>query len=152
MQSPPNHTTSNFISWGDWVAIYAIDPIGNPNEYLPGCIWQLPSGKDSFHTTISNPECRNEIMKLLTFSVDKLQICVWSYERYWRGNEKGPCHCCEINFQDCLDCFNCFNNNFEDVDKKLSVCLLSDKMKASQGNENLSCYRCLNMKKPNLNC
>jgi hypothetical protein len=79
-----------------------------------------------------------------------MHVCIWSYERYWKDKNSGPCLCCELNFNDCYECYQCFKNSKMEDDGKLNECLLSDR-KTSK-NENLSCYKCLNIKNPTFNC
>lgn len=150
IDSPIHHTNSNLFYWGDWVALYFKNPYTDFDNYIPGCIWQIPSGQFSFHSTITVPECRNQVVKLLKEEVQKLHVCVWSYERYWNDKNIGPCLCCELNFNDCYECYQCLKNNKLDNDEKLSECLLSDRKTST--NENLSCYRCMNIKNPTFNC
>lgn len=160
---PKDHSVSDLFFWGDWVALYMSNPYTDFDEYIPGCIWQLPSGSLSFHSTITIPECRSQIVRMLKNVKDeikKVHMCVWSYERYWKDRNNGPCVCCEINFSDCLECFDCFRSNLDqlsDNDEQLNNCLLGDKSKKKEEEDyneerSLSCYRCLNIKSPNYNC
>jgi hypothetical protein len=150
VDSPPTHSISNLLYWGDWIALYSKNPYTDYDNFIPGCIWQIPSGQFSFHSSITVPECRSQILKVLKEEMLKLHICVWSYERYWWDKNSGPCLCCELNFNDCYECYQCFKNNKLESDEKLSDCLLNDKK--TSNNENLSCYRCMNIKNPTFNC
>lgn len=131
--------------------MYISNPYVDYDDYLPGCVWQLQSGQFSLHSTITVSECRNEILKLLQDNEKKVHICVWSYQRYWHDKNSGPCLCCELNFVDCSECYQCFKNNLmNEYNDRFKECLLSDRKTST--NENLSCYRCLNVKRPTYNC
>jgi hypothetical protein len=150
IDSPIEHKISNLFYWGDWIALYSKNPYTDYEHFIPGCIWQIPSGQLSFHSTITAPECRSQILKLLKEELPKLHVCIWSYDRYWYDKNAGPCLCCELNFNDCYECYQCFKNHKSESDDKLHDCLLND-LKTSN-NENLSCYRCMNIKNPTYNC
>jgi len=49
-----------------------------------------------------------------------------------------------------MNAINVSKNNKSDNDDKLSDCLLTDRK--TSNNENLSCYRCMNIKNPTFNC
>ena len=79
----------------------------------------------------------------------KLHVCIWSYDRYWYDKNSGPCVCCELNFNDCYECYQCFKNNKLETEDILNDCLLNNQ---KNNNDNLSCYRCMNIKNPTYNC
>lgn len=141
---------SNIFFWGDWIALYSNNPYTELDNFISGCIWQIPSNKISYHSTITIPECRYEILKMLKYEITKLHLCIWSYERYWYDKNSGPCLCCELNFNDCHECYQCIKNNKLENDDKLNDCLLNDRKNSN--NDNLSCYKCLNVLNPTFNC
>jgi len=152
VDSPANHSISNLFYWGDWIALYNMNPYVDYDKYIPGCTWQIPSGSTSFHSTIPLNECRNKIINLIKQESKHLFMCVWSYKRFWEDKSSGPCLCCELNFEDCSECYKCFKNAKVENKQKLNHCLFSDKLKNSKGTDSLSCYKCLNIKNPTFNC
>lgn len=168
IESPSNHTISNLFFWGDWLAFYKENPYSDFDNYIPGCVWQIPSGQKSFYSTVTVNQCRNQIVSLLNTEVKKLNLCIWSYERYWSDKQSGPCLCCEVDFNDCNECFKCFKNyspqnnqNSEGYNDWINHCLkdngditnnISDSNLNKEEFNPLSCYKCLNFKNSNYNC
>jgi hypothetical protein len=132
--------------------LYSKNPYTEYENFIPGCIWQIPSGQFSYHSTITVPECRYEILRMIDKEISKLHICIWSYERYWKDKSSGPCLCCELNFNDCYDCYQCLKHNTLENEDKLNDCFLNNRKSSNSTSENLSCYRCMNIKNPTFNC
>lgn len=151
VESPPQHTISNLFFWGDFIAIYQSNPYVEYDDYLPGCIWQIPSGINSYYSTITINSCRNQLMSTLNTDTKVIYLCIWSYERYWYNKQLGPCQCCEMNFSECLDCYACIKSNLElNHGSRSSSCLENDGINSNS--KSFSCYRCLDFKNPSMNC
>ena len=146
IMSPSNHSVSSLFQWGDFAALYNTNPYINYTHYLPGCSWQIPSGESSYHSTIESKSCRKSIFENVSKEEKgNMHLCIWSYERYWKDLNSGPCLCCEVNFDSCKECYKCFKESKEEEegDDKIQRCL---------GEENLDCYKCLNFKIGSYNC
>ena len=143
--SPTNHSISSLFFWGDFVALYDTNPYVNYTRYLKGCIWQIPSGSNSYHSTIESKICRKSLIESIINQSNNMHLCVWSYERFWNDIGNGPCLCCEINIDSCKECHKCFNQekDEDETEDKISRCL---------GEGDLDCYKCLNFKAGSFNC
>ncbi len=155
IKAPSNHSISSLFYWGDFVALYSTNPYKNFSKYLNGCIWQIPSGENSYYSSIESKLCRKSIMDILiknqgsqNINSEKFfHLCIWSYERYWNDFNSGPCLCCEVDFNSCQECYKCLNKgeNEEDNDNDNSL-------KECLERKDMVCYKCMNFNYGNFNC